>query len=95
VLDEQSCVVFDYYLKLQPDYRRFARDFTRRFSKTCKGDAVGWAQALSNERRVWLAVAQSRQIAEARAQLDGIPNVVEYRNVETGGVVVELAPLSL
>jgi hypothetical protein len=95
VLDEQSCVVFDYYLKLQPDYRRFARDFTRRFSKTCKGDAVGWAQALSNERRVWLAVAQSRQIAEARAQLDGIPNVVAYRNVETGGVVVELAPLSL
>jgi hypothetical protein len=95
VLDEQSCVVFDYYLKLQPDYRRFARDFTRRFAKTCNEDAVGWAQVLSNDRRVWLAVAQSRQIAEARAQLDGIPKVVEYRNVETGGVVVELAPASL
>jgi hypothetical protein len=93
VLDTNVCSLFGYYLSVHPDYHRLKKDFRQRFSRTCRPgrSAFADAQETAATRRTWLVMGSMRDIADVKAQLDDLENVVNYRDFHSA-IVLELGP---
>ena len=94
MLDDYSCKVFSFYLTLHPDYRAFRRNFNHRFARSCKPgrEALDDAEQAASEHRVWLVLSNPRDSTATRRQLADISNLLEYREMYGGELLLELGP---
>lgn len=93
VLDTYTCRVFNYYMRLHPDYRGLERDFERRFTTQCEPDtsALSAAEHLASNERVWAVISSPR--ARSLAEQGHIANLLDERTMpHHGGVLLELGP---
>jgi len=95
VLDHYSCVVFRYYLTLNPDYETLSHKLARRFARKCPASdqALSEAERRANDRRVWLVLSDPHESKQTLDRIASVTNVVGYRTLDGGrDVLLELAP---